>query len=48
MVVDDEEFNLDVIATFFRILDLDIGDRVTYCRDGEQALKLIKACSEKG
>ena len=42
MVVDDEEFNLDVIATFFRMLDLDIGDRVTYCRDGEQALKLIK------
>lgn len=49
MVVDDEEFNLDIIATFFRILDVDLtDDRVTYCRDGEQALNIIKASVEKG
>jgi CheY-like chemotaxis protein len=49
MVVDDEEFNLDIIATFFRILDLDLkDDRITYCRDGEQALNIIKDCNDKG
>lgn len=48
-MVDDEEYNLDIIATFFRILDLDLNDdRVTYCRDGEQALNIIKDCVLKG
>ena len=43
LVVDDEQMNLDVIATYLQILNMDgREERVTYCRDGEKALAIIQ------
>ena len=44
LVVDDEQFNLDIIRMFMEMIDPEnLGDsRVTYCQDGEKALNVIK------
>lgn len=48
-MVDDEQYNLDIINAFFTILKMrDIDSRVTFCNDGEIALKTIKDSIAKG
>jgi CheY-like chemotaxis protein len=49
LVVDDEQFNLEIISAFLTILKMkEIDQRVTFCKDGEIALKTIKESAENG
>ena len=50
LVVDDEQYNLDIIRMFIEMIDpVNLGgERVTYCKDGEKALNIIKNSAEKG
>ena len=43
LVVDDEQYNLDIINTFLSLLGLDrTKNEVVFCSDGEQSMKLIR------
>ena len=44
LVVDDEQFNLDIIRMFMEMIDpVNLGEsRITYCQDGEKSLNIIK------
>lgn len=36
LVVDDEQYNLDIVKAFFTILNMkNVDQRVTFCNDGE-------------
>ena len=49
LVVDDEQYNLDILEAFFKILKVDnLGEIVTFCRDGEQSYKVIEECAKRG
>lgn len=43
LVVDDEQYNLDVMKVFFEILGVqNISERVTFCQDGLKSTKAIE------
>lgn len=43
LVVDDEQYNLDVMKVFFEILGMQkISERVTFCQDGLKSTKVIE------
>jgi len=49
LIVDDEQYNLDILEAFFKILKVDnLSDIVTFCRDGEQSYKVIEECAKRG
>lgn len=48
-MVDDEQFNLDIIRMFIEMSDSELAsNKVTFCQDGEKALNIIKKSIEKG